>query len=101
VVRLPQGTGIQGLEPSLSTGTLALLEKVSEPPDTQSDARKVGWSRPMYALRRGTKIFCGYLKRDDNLFALFTDTQKKEPEITFFSDELPQLSRVSGIAVPV
>jgi hypothetical protein len=101
VVRLSQGININGLDPSLSPGSLIVLEKISKTPDTRSDARKTGWSRPLYALRRGAKIFCGYLERDGPQFALFSDARKPEQTITFRPVELPQLSRVAGVAVPV
>jgi hypothetical protein len=101
VVRLSEGININGLDPSLSPGSLIVLEKISKTPDTRSDASKAGWSRPLYALRRGAKIFCGYLEREGQQFALFSDPRKPEQIITFRPVELPQLSRVAGVAVPM
>jgi hypothetical protein len=101
VVRLSEGINLNGLDPSLTPGSLIVLEKILKTPDTRSDASKAGWSRPLYALRRGAKIFCGYLEREGEQFALFGDTRKPEQIITFRPVELPQLSRVVGAAVPV
>ena len=101
VVRLSQGININGLDPSLAPGSLIVLEKISKIPDTRSDASKTGWSRPLYALQRGAKTFCGYLERDGPYFALFSDARKPEQIIIFRPLELPQLSRVVGVAVPV
>lgn len=92
---------INGLDPSLSRGSLMVLEKVWGIPDTRSDAKKAGWSRPLYALRRGAEIFFGYLERDGDQFALLSDALRAGQTITFRRDEFPQLSRVSAVAVPV
>lgn len=100
VVRLSQGSAMKGLDPSISPGSLMLLEKVPGTPDTRSDAKKTGWGRSIYALRRGAEIFLGHLEREDNQYALLSNTGNGLP-ITFGQDELDQLSRVSGVAVPV
>lgn len=101
VIRLSRGIPINGLDPSLSPGSLMVLERMSGTPDTGGDARKAGWSRPLYVLRKGAETFCGYLERDSHQFALLHDTRKAERTISFRSEELPQLSRVAGVAVPV
>jgi hypothetical protein len=78
-----------------------LLENIRETPDTHSDRRKIGWSRPIYVLRRGIEIFSGYLEKYENRYALLGSTTGSEVKVTFEADELPQLNRVAGIAIPV
>lgn len=101
IVRFPQGNAIQGIDPSISPGSLVLLEQIAGVPDTRSDARKRGWSRPIYALRRGAEILCGHLEQDGDQFALLFNSQSSATPVRFRRDELNQLSRVSGVAVPV
>jgi hypothetical protein len=101
VVRLPQGSAIQGLDPSISPGSLILLENVPGTPDLRSDARKTGWSRPIYALRRGAEIFCGHLQREGQEYALLANVERNLSPVRLRHDEFRFLSRVAGIAVPV
>ena len=77
-----------------------LLEKTSAIPDTRSDRRKTGWSRPIYVLRRGLEIFCGHLDREGGQYALLSNTGNGS-RVTFRTDEPHELSRVDGVAVPV
>jgi hypothetical protein len=101
IVRFPQGSAVHGLDPSISPGSLMLLDKVAETPDTRRDAKRTGWSRPIYAVRRGAEIFCGHLERDGDQYALLFNSHGSALPFRFRHDELPQLSRVRGIAVPV
>jgi hypothetical protein len=78
-----------------------LLEELPTIPDTRSDGSRKGWSRPIYVLRRGVEILCGYLERDGNRFALLTNSQEESPKVTLHPDELRDVSRVCGVAVPV
>jgi hypothetical protein len=99
-VRLAEGCSISGLDPSIQPGSWLLLEKTSAIPDTRSEATKTGWSRPLYTLRKGMKYFCGYLGREGNQYALFSETGAST-KIAFSTDEMSSLSHVAGIAVPV
>jgi hypothetical protein len=101
VVRLPQGSALRGLDPSISPGSLMLLEKVPGSHDLRSDARKTGWGRSIYALRRGAEFFLGHLERDGNQYALLSNAHRSVLPIKFHQNGLVELSRVSGIAVPV
>ena len=78
-----------------------LLDKVAETPDTRRNAKRTGWRRPIYAVRRGAEIFCGHLERDGDQYALLFNSHGSTLPFRFRHDELPQLSRVRGIAVPV
>ena len=100
-VRLAQGIALKGLDPSISPGSLMLLENVSGTPDTERDSKRMGWGRSIYALRRGTGFFLGHLERSGNQYALTSSTSVSGLPIAFGQDELSQLSRVSGVAVPV
>jgi hypothetical protein len=75
-----------------------LLEKISQPLD--NDAKKIGWARSLYIFRRGLESFCGYLDGVGNQYALLSDAGGGA-KITFGDDELPALSRVAGVAVPL
>jgi hypothetical protein len=99
VIRLSQGITIQGFEPSLSQGSLMVIDNLSGPPDLSSDARKTGWSRPIYALRRGVEFFLGHLDRDGSQFTL--QIPGSGSTLTFAEQEFKQLSHISGVAVPV
>jgi hypothetical protein len=67
----------------------------------QADGGKRGWSRPLYLLRRGVEAVCGYLERDDTRYVLLSGAKGQPAMAKFTSDELPFLSRVAGIAVPI
>ena len=100
-MRLAGGSTIGDLHPHLGPGTWMLLEKLPAIPDTRSDGSKRGWSRPIYVLRRGVEILCGYLEREGNRFALLTNNQEENAKVTLHSDEIRNVSRVCGVAVPV
>jgi len=100
IVRLAESCSISGLDPSIQPGSWLLLEKTSAIPDTRSEAAKTGWSRPLYTLRKEMKYFCGYLGREGNQYALFSDTGGST-KIAFSTNEMSSLSQVAGIAVPV
>jgi hypothetical protein len=78
-----------------------LLEEIPKIPDTQSEGRTRGWSRPLYVLRRGLETFCGYLEREGNQFALLSNSYSGGVRVAFRAEELPSLNRVAGVAVPV
>jgi hypothetical protein len=101
VIRLTEGCTLGGLVPPLSPGTWALFEKSQAIPDIQSELRKTGWSRPIYALRRGLQIVLGHLEGGANEYALISDTSGGRASAALRADELSQLNRLTGIAVPV
>jgi hypothetical protein len=100
VVRLAHGILRRELTPSIGPGSWLLLEETQSMPDTESERRTVGWLRPIYVLRRGLDMICGYLEREGTQLALITG-EDEQPQAALRSDELHQLSRVRGIAVPV
>jgi hypothetical protein len=81
IVRLAQGSPIGGLHPQISPGSWMLLEKLPVIPDTRSEGNKKGWSQPIYVLCRGVEIFCGYLEREGNHFALLTSNQEERVKV--------------------
>ncbi|WP_263353400.1 hypothetical protein [Acidicapsa acidisoli] len=101
VIRLAQGNAIRGIEPSLSPGSLMVLDELSGIPDLEKEAKKTGWSRSLYALRRGADFLCGHLDKDGNQFALLSNPPSGGPPVLFGAEEFIQLSRVAGVAVPV
>ncbi len=101
MIRFADGAAVAGIDPPIAPGSWALLEKTDSVPDVSSDRKKHGWSRPIYVLRRGVKFFCGYLEREENRFVLNGGASGSDVQITFRVEDLPQLSRVAGVAVPV
>jgi hypothetical protein len=101
ILRLGEGSAIDGLDPAIGPGSWMLLEKIPKILDTRSDRRKTGWSRPLYMLRRGLQTFCGYLEGEGNQYALLSSNHGGVVKIAFRGDELPSLSRIAGVAVPV
>jgi hypothetical protein len=101
IIRLAEGCTIDGLVPSIGPGTWALLEDTPAIPDIRSEQRKSGWSRPIYALRRGLQIVLGHLEGEGNQYALLSSASGGDVKASFRADELPQLTRLAGIALPV
>jgi hypothetical protein len=100
IVRMAQGCSINGLDPSITPGSWLFLGTIPWLPDPQNDAKKTGWSRPIYVLRRGLKIFCGYLERDGNQYALLSNL-RQEPKAVFRAEDFSELNNVAGVVVPV
>jgi hypothetical protein len=100
VIRLAEGSPVAGLDPSIRPGSWMLLEKISVPPDTHNDIKKIGWARSLYMFRKGMESFCGYLEREGSRCVLLSDLSSG-PMVAFGEDEFSSLSRVAGIAVPV
>jgi len=101
VMRVGDAAGLSGMEPPLRPGSWMLMEEVQVMPDTRSDARKRGWSRPLYVMRRGLENLFGYLERDGGGFTLFSGNEAEGTNVTFGPSELSRLRRVSGVVVPV
>jgi hypothetical protein len=101
VVRLSQGAALQGIDPPISPGSLILLEEIPGVPEIESDTTRTGWSRRVFALRRGAGLLCGYLDRSDDHYTLLPGSHGTGEAIPVRQDDLHQLSYVSGIAVPV
>lgn len=101
IVRFPRGSAIRGVDPPVSPGSMMLLNKIPGTPDTRDEARKMGWGRPIYVLRKGVEIVCGHLEQDGDQYALLSNVHGRALPVRFGRDELHRLSRVSGIAVPV
>lgn len=101
VVRLTRGCAIDGLVPSIGPGSWMLLEKFPTIPDVRSDARKSGWSRSIYALRRGLETLLGHLEQNGNQFALLSDGSGSAVKAVLRVEEVPELNRVAAVAVPV
>jgi hypothetical protein len=101
VVRLPNGSRLQGFDPPISPGSLILLEEIPGMPTTKTEATKTGWSRRVYALRRGSDLLCGYLDQNDNRYVLVAGAHGSGDAISVHHDELSHLKYVAGVAVPV
>ena len=91
---------VTGLDPMLGPGSLLLLEESTSMPDPQSDRMKSGWSRPIYVLRRGLEFICGYLDKSGSQYAVLS-AANGGVKASFRAEDLGNLSRVSGVAVPV
>jgi hypothetical protein len=100
VLRLARGATVDGLEPAMRSGSWVLLDSVERSIVSPNDNRKTGWSQQLYALRRGIGTVCGYLDWNGSQYALF-DSFKSDPTVTFSTEELQNLRRIVGVAVPV
>jgi hypothetical protein len=100
IVRLGEGGDITGLDPTLGPGSLLLLEDIPALPDSQLERTKSGWSRPIYVLRRGLEIICGYLERNGSDYAMLSGAHG-QIKASFRPEDLASLNRVVGVAVPV
>jgi hypothetical protein len=100
VVRVGNEVSFQTIEPNLSPGSWILLEERAPSFDPDRDKGKRGWSRPLYALRRGLELFVGHLDRDGDTYALITGNMQKVRN-PLVAEELGELRRVCGAAVPV
>ena len=100
IVRLAKGSQIAGLAPVLGPGSLLLLKEISSIPDARIDRAKSGWSRPIYVIRRGLEIICGYLERNGDQYVLHSGVDSGVKG-SFHAEDLSQLRRVTGVAVPV
>lgn len=100
ITRLPEGAKVKGLSPALAPGSMLLLEEASveSKPMKENHDPEYGWSRPLYALRRGADIVCGYLRSESGRFHLLTGT---ESEQILTETEEDRLYRVAGAVVPV
>jgi len=101
ILRLGEDSAIGGLDPTIGSGSWMLLEKIPKIPDPRSDGRKLGWSRPLYVLRRGLQTFCGFLEREGDQYALLSNNDSGGVKVAFCADEFPSLRRVARVAVPV
>ena len=101
IVRLAQGSSIKGIHPPIAPGSWVLIEKLPSIPDTRGDWSKKGWSRPIYGLRRGIEVLCGFLEQDGNRFSLLTGNPEDSSKTPLQPGELDNLGRVNGVAVPV
>src|SRR5260370_39672052 len=62
MLRIYQSDLFGGLDPLIPPGSVALLEEIDGFPDTYEDSVKDEWERPIYAVRHGQDILCGYLE---------------------------------------
>jgi hypothetical protein len=100
VVRLAHPVLGSELNPRITSGSWLLLEQTQSVPETDSERSRAGWSRPIYVLRRGLEMICGHLERRGAELTLITHDDER-PQSTLRLDDVNQLSRVAGIAVPL
>ena len=102
MLRLSDGISVRGLDPRIGPGSWLLLENMGTVPAAEDERRRSGWSRPLYALKRGLQFYCGYLEQDGDKFALVSGPAGDDDmQASFDWNELPALTRIAGIAVPI
>ena len=101
VVRLGDAESLDGLEPPIAPGSWMLLEKTPPALDERALRHETGWSRPIYTLQRGVELFCGFLRAESPGYALTATPHGRAVKALFASDEVRNLRRVIGVAVPV
>ncbi len=98
-LRLAESLQINGLEPRVGPGSWLMLEPCSGHVEAQHDSTRRGWSRPMYALRRGVEILFGHLETEGDGFR-FLSVQLPEHKTSLRVNEFRNLRRIVGIVAP-
>ncbi|WP_212733134.1 hypothetical protein [Terriglobus roseus] len=102
IVRLPVGSELRGTSPPIPSGSILLLNPSTSSIESVEHTHRAGaWSRPIYALRRGAQVVCGYLRIDENHYALGASPLGSEPFLTLHKRDLDDLRKVCGVAVLV
>src|SRR5260370_37368526 len=100
-LRIYQSDLFGGLDPLIPPGSVALLEEIDGFPDTYEDSVKDEWERPIYAVRHGQDILCGYLENDGIHIALVPHPLSIGRRKTFLRHQVSVLGRFAFAAVPV
>jgi hypothetical protein len=101
MLRVYQSDLFAGLDPLIPPGSVALLEELDRLPDTREDSVKDEWERPIYAVRHGPDILCGYLENDGTHIALVPHPLSISRRKTFLRHQVSVLGRFAFVAVPV
>jgi hypothetical protein len=87
---------------AISAGSLLVLDEAATvAPDLTRDAGKSGWSRSLYALRRGTEFLFGHLEQEGERFAIHSNQDGNGSLSALEDAEVSEARRVVGIAMPV
>jgi hypothetical protein len=98
LLRIQQTDLFNGLDPLIQPGAIALLEDVDRIPDTQSDPEQRNWDRPIYAIRHGQNIICGYLASDGQHVALVPHPRSSARRLSFLRNQVAVVGRFAGLA---
>lgn len=98
LIRLHQTQPFQGLDPLIGRGAIALLEEMDRIPDTRQERKKLGWDRPIYAIRRDGEILCGHLDNDGQHVALIPHARSSGRRIAFLHHQVKMVERFVGLA---
>jgi hypothetical protein len=101
LIRVNQAKPYENLDPVIRQGAIALLEETDRIPDTKQDRQKQGWNRPIYAVRHGGEILCGYLDNDGQHVALIPHPRSTGRRISFLHRQITMIGRVIGLASPM
>lgn len=101
LLRIYRNPIFDGLDPLLRVGSVALLEELHQIPKTQDDREKRGWNRPMYAIRRGEEVFCGYCENDGMRITLIPHPRSSARRVSFLHHQITILGKLAGIASPL
>lgn len=101
VLRLGASTILRDADTRLGTGSWLVTENVTTLPDLDANRETSGWSRPLYAMRRGLELMFGHVERDGSRLKLLPHGGADGTPITFSVSDLDQLQRICGAVVPV
>jgi hypothetical protein len=87
-----------GLDPLIQPGAIASLEELDRIPDMQSDLAQRNWDRPIYAIRHGQNILCGYLASDGEHVALVPHPRSSARRLSFLRNQVTVVGRFTGLA---
>src|SRR5260370_30115195 len=101
MLRIYQSDLFGGLDPLIPPGSVALLEEIDGLPDTHEDSVKDEWERPIYAMRHGQDILCGYIENHGHHIALVPHPLSISRRKTFLRHQVSVLGRFTFVAGPV
>ncbi len=100
LLRIHQNDIFDGLDPLIRPGAVALLEEADGLPDTHNDRRKHDWDRPIYAIRYGRELLCGYVENDGQRLTLIPHPKSSARRISFSHHRVTVAGRFAAIASP-
>lgn len=93
--------GFKGLDALIRDGSIMLVDPLDVSPPRNGAAENDEWARPIFALRHGGEIVCGYLECNDTHFAIQPHSHSGVPRLIFRRSRIQVLGRVSAVASPL
>jgi hypothetical protein len=102
LLRLQPAGYLQGLDPLVQRGAIALLEEEDRANmDVRRDQEEIGWNRSLYAIRHGEEIICGHLFIEGQRISLIPHPRSSSHRRFFLRQQVMVLGRFVGLASPL